>query len=142
MKLKCNVTGHRLLHSIPSFLNIQIYEGPGSRETQQTLHFSEVHCYGSAHTESSSNSPDNHAFHSRPGVLVTPPRCYSMPGVVWYSNDRMVAGLGLLPGTAPNGAPPRLAHPLCCTLLFLGQQCYIGKSFSDDLSAFGVYGWV
>ena len=23
-------------------------------------------------------------------------------GVVWYSNDRMVAGLGLLPGTAPN----------------------------------------
>ena len=35
------------------------------------------------------------------GVLVTP-RCYSMPGVVWYSNDRMVAGLGLLPGTAPN----------------------------------------
>ena len=65
-------------------------------------------------------------------------------GVVWYSNDRMVAGLGLLPGTAPNGAPatlpPRLAHPLWCTLLFLGQQCYIGKTFSDDLLAFSVYG--
>ena len=79
------------------------------RETQQTLHFSEVHCYGSSHTESSSNSPDNRAFHSRESWL-HPWRVTAL-GVVWYSNDRMVAGLGLLPGTAPNGAPAT-CHPV------------------------------
>ena len=54
---------------------------------------------------------------------------------MWYSNDRMEPGLGLLLGTAPapNGAPPpppatlppRLAHPPhATTLLFMKTLRY------------------
>ena len=96
---------------------------PGSGKTQQTTHFSRVHCYGSP-----KQNPLQFSRQSRvpPSRLYLTPRyglqCGTVCGVVWYSNDRMVAGLGVLPGTAPNGAPPtlppRLAHPLWSTLLF------------------------
>ena len=111
---------------------------PGSGKTQQTTNFSRVHCYGSP-----KQNPLQFSRQSRvpPSRLYLTPRCGfqcgTVCGVVWYSNDRMEPGLGLLLGTAPapNGAPPppatlppRLAHPPhATTLLFYDDTkiCYI-----------------
>ena len=113
---------------------------PGSGKTQQTTHFSRVHCYGSP-----KQNPLQFSRQSRvpPSRLYLTPRCGlqcgTVCGVVWYSNDRMEPGLGLLLGTAPapNGAPPppatlppRLAHPLWCTLLFLDLSCYRARWYT------------
>ena len=111
---------------------------PGSGKTQQTTNFSRVHCYGSP-----KQNPLQFSRQSRvpPSRLYLTPRCGlqcgTVCGVVWYSNDRMEPGLGLLLGTAPapNGAPPpppatlppRLAHPPHATTLLFYEDtkiCY------------------
>ena len=108
---------------------------PGSGKTQQTTHFSRVHCYGSP-----KQNPLQFSRQSRvpPSRLYLTPRCGlqcgTVCGVVWYSNDRMEPGLGLLLGTAPapNGAPPppatlppRLAHPPHATTLLFYEDTKI-----------------
>ena len=58
-------------------------------------------------------------------------------GVVWYSNDRMVAGLGLLPGTAPNGAAPPAPAATCHPVLRILSAPLYSSSTSRVTGQYG-----